>query len=341
MFDIKIRQYLDKITIPYYEDKDRISNSAIGVFIKQGARCLNNLFTGKAANLTAAYLERGTMIHMFILQPNEFWDNYIIINYEAPKSDQQKKFAKTFVDSLELEHDKRVLEAFKAAYSTNGKTEDKMLAEGLEIAEKLSGYIDFLNAENNHKKVISWSDYSMLNQIKDNLKNHVMANKLLFDIPETTEAYNELHINWEFPKKYEDLNMSCKSLLDRLTIDHTNKTVTLIDIKTSFDLHNFDIHVRDYDYIRQLSYYWLAIHWLFKNVLDIEIADYTLKTYIIAISTTDNNPIRVIEFKEPHLEEAVDRISSNMANIAWHIKNDKWDHSREYYENDGIEQYKP
>lgn len=71
----------------------------------------------------------------------------------------------------------------------------------------------------------------MLKTIKQNIQDHKKANELLYKQPQTCEQNNEFHINWEFPKAYENYHLSCKSLLDRLMIDHTLKKITLVDLK--------------------------------------------------------------------------------------------------------------
>ena len=75
-----------KIEIPYYEDNTRISNSAIGWFLKKGPRYLKDMLDGKEEGISGKYLDKGTMIHMYLLQPDEFWHNYIVIDYEKPKN---------------------------------------------------------------------------------------------------------------------------------------------------------------------------------------------------------------------------------------------------------------
>ena len=77
-----------KIEIPYYEDNTRISNSAIGWFLKKGPRYLKDMLDGKEEGISGKFLEKGTMIHMYLLQPDEFWDNYIILDFVVPKVSQ-------------------------------------------------------------------------------------------------------------------------------------------------------------------------------------------------------------------------------------------------------------
>ena len=60
------------IDVPYYSDNTRISNSAIGWFLKKGPKYLRDMLDGKEKGLELPQLERGTMIHEYILQPEEF-----------------------------------------------------------------------------------------------------------------------------------------------------------------------------------------------------------------------------------------------------------------------------
>lgn len=142
------------LSIPYYEDKTRISNSAIGWFLNKGPAYLHKMLTEDVPEEKSAVLERGTMIHEYILQPEEFQKDYVVWDKSRPSSAQQEKFCQELASSVEIEPDKAVLSAYKSAYSTAGKSDDKMLSEGLKIASTLKEYIDFLKA-NDGRTMIS------------------------------------------------------------------------------------------------------------------------------------------------------------------------------------------
>ena len=235
-----------EIKTPYYEDLTRISNSNIGLFIKKGPRYLGDTLKGIQEGLKASYLDKGSMIHMYILQKDEFWDNYEILTFETPSSKQQLQFAESYVDSIELDEDKRVLSAYQTSYSTKGKSDDKSLSEGLELRNKLDDYIKYLQIERtSNKKVISFSDLNQLKNIEANIRAHKKANELLYEQPSTCEVYSEFHINWDFVRP--NWSVACKSLIDRFVVDHTNKKITLIDLKTTVDVHNFEKSIEEYD----------------------------------------------------------------------------------------------
>ena len=125
------------VSIPYYEDRTRISNSNIGWFLQKGPAYLHKMLTDPPPEEKNSVLERGTMIHEYLLQPEEFQKDYVVWNKSRPFSAQQEKFCQALASSLEIEPNRAILSAYKEAYSTAGKSEDKMLSEGLKIASTL------------------------------------------------------------------------------------------------------------------------------------------------------------------------------------------------------------
>ena len=136
--------------------------------------------------------------------------------------------------------------------------------------------------------------------------------------------------------------MACKSLLDRVCIDSTTKNIALSDVKTTASLYEFEHSMETYDYARQLAYYWMAIQWYMLNERKINVfdEDYSFETYIIAIDSTGRNDVRVFEIKPKMVEDRVSTIVDAISDIAFHIKNNLWDHKKEYYNGDGAEQIK-
>lgn len=325
-------------SIPYYEDLTRISNSNIGWFLKKGPRYLKEMLDGKEG-LKASFLDKGTMIHEYILQPEEFWKDYIILDFAVPKVKQQKDLLEFYantkmVDPLASEDD-ILLMSYNSAYSNN-KSIDKRIQEAKELVETYQNYIEYFRNKDS-KKVISFADLNMLKTIKKNMEDHKKANELLFKYPETFEVHNEFHINWEYPNASSLGDLPCKSLLDRVMIDHTNKKIILVDIKTTADVYNFKHSVEEFDYCRQLAYYWLAIHWYFKNELKLNIEEYEYETYIVAVQSHDGYEVRVFKFNPKTVEERLVTIDYAIKRIAWHKNNNLWDHMKEYYDEDGAE----
>ena len=182
------------ISVPYYEDMTRWSNSDIGYFLKHGPKSTKDYKNGGGVRLEGSFLEKGTMIHEYILQPDEFWKDYVILDFEVPKVKQQKDFCEAYASSLELLEDEKKIKAYKSSYS-NSKSSEIVLKEAAELCEKYSQYIEYCKAKET-KKVISFADLNMLKKIKENIENHKKANELLYHLPGTFEEHNEFHINW-------------------------------------------------------------------------------------------------------------------------------------------------
>lgn len=325
------------ITVPYYEDQSRISNSAIGWFIKKGPQYLRNMLDGKEEGLKGSFLEKGTMIHEFILQPEEFWKDYEILDFETPKIKQQKDFcdalASLFTTNPLESVNILLLQAYRSAYS-NSKSDAIALGEATALFETFTAYIKYLRIGQT-KKVITFSDLNMLKNIKKNLTEHKAANELLWVWGEI-ENHNEFHINWE------KLGVRCKSLLDRVIFDFESKQLIVVDLKTTADVYNFKHSVEEYDYYRQIRFYIDAAIYYLNTERGITLEDFEeweVAAYIIAIQTNGNNEVRVFNmFNEEELSKREDIISNSLKEISYHIQSNNWEHTREYYENEGIEQ---
>ena len=362
------------IKIPYYEDLTRISNSNIGWFLQKGPAFLHKMLTDPPPEEKNSVLERGTMIHMYLLQPEEFQKTYVVWDKSRPTSAQQEKFCQALASSIEIEPNKAILSAYKEAYSTAGKSEDKMLSEGLKIASTLKDYIDFLKANDGRIMISPW-DVKMLEKIKQNIQSHKLASKIIWSIGkdktysidgimkqinsisfivdetghpiENIMSFHEFHINWEWemllersgdPNPPKLLQVACKSLLDSLTLDFKNKKAIICDLKTTQKLWHFEDSIDQYDYLRQLCYYKMAVMWYLKNECGEENpGQWVINFYIIGIDTTGSYEIRVFDINRLAVEKRRKVINTALLNIAWHQSTGKWDHSREYYEGDGSE----
>lgn len=331
------------ITIPYYEDNSRISNSSLGWFL-QSPSYFRKKLDGEVDESGTVFMEFGTMVHSYLLEPEEFKKLYKIKDVDIPTSAQQKKFSEDYIKNTEKTVKLKAIKAYEANYSTKGKSEEKIASEALKLAMSVKAYIQYLrsSASKDGKKFVSWTQYNNLRAMKENVLMHKAANELLYKSSEqpTVEANNEFHINWEYPNKAKS---RCKSLIDRVTFDHTNKKITLIDVKTTKSASKFKESFDLYDYGRQMAFYWLAIYWYCKNILQIDtntLDEYTTDTRIVAVQTSGSFECRVFSINNKVIDNKTTEIQSIISEIDWHESNNKWDYRKEYYEGDGSESLK-
>ena len=324
------------LSIPYYEDLSRLNNSSIGVFLKRGPLALKELLDGKGESLSLPALETGTMIHEYILQPDEFWKDYTIHDFEIPKTKQQKELLDEYHRLMEIDpfksQDEIKLAAYKKAYK-NKKSNDKCIEETEGLIMVYQDYLEYLSKSKDNKKVISFADLNTLKKIKQNLQEHKKANELLFNLSNKWECYNEFHINWECQ------NVQCKSLLDRVCFNFEEKKVILIDLKTTPNVYDFKHSIDEFDYFRQLAYYTMAIFWYLENIKELNPDDFDLEVYIIAIGKDKDNQIRVFNMlNETELTVRGKLLTNTLKAINYHISSNNWEHSKEYYDSTGIEE---
>lgn len=326
--------------IPYYEDNTRISNSAIGWFLNKGPSYLRRMLDGKEKGLDLPQLRKGTMIHEFLLQPEQFWDDYVLFNGNKPKSTQAQKFCENLINSIEIEPNKRLSDAYRKSYSIIGKSEDKILSEALKISVE---YNDYIEATKSKKTLISQYDLDQLLAIQHNVGEHKLADQLLRKAGDygNIHIYHEFQINWEYSVA-DTLNhnaltpIACKSLLDSCTFDWDEKVCTIMDIKTTAKLWHFEDSMNEFDYCRQLCFYQEAVE-MYLEGQNIDLNDWEFEYYIIAIDTTGKNEVRVFKIQTHQVYDRAEAINDAMSDILWHIGTDNWDHSRKYYEGDGSE----
>lgn len=322
-----------EIKIPYYEDMTRISNSNIGWFLKKGPAYLHSMLTGEIEGESGRQLSRGTMIHEYLLQPEEFHKDYLVWDKSRPSSLQQEKFCQEFAQSVEIEPNRAAISAYRMSYKGLPKSDDLVLSKALKMAEEYSDYIEYLKS-NDNRELISPYDARTLMEIAENIQRHKLASKLLKNeyVGQEDELHHEFHINWSM------CGVQCKSLIDSCHFDFKNKICTLMDLKTTVNIGCFEESMNHYDYLRQLCFYEHALRWYIINVLKEEPNnDWTFKYYIIGIDTTGRNEIRVFEFTESQIHSRLDTIMDALEDIRWHQANNKWEHTVEYYIGDGAE----
>jgi len=330
----------------YYKEK-RISSSSLKYF-ELSPLMFKKFLNSEIEFEEKSYLTKGKQIHMAILEPKLFRKYYTSLDFETPKSEQQKKFCedyiklyyenfiihnKTFKKNENFDENLILQIAYKNNYKTTAK-DDKILELAKELLDKLSRYISYLKKRKKYKDVLSRSTWKRIKDLKENCVLHKKANDLLSEkVLANRNVYNELVIFWEHPLH----DLPCKSMIDRLIIDHDKKTIMLVDLKTANTFHNFKERCNEFNYFRQMAFYWYAVTWYLLNELKLDIKDYKHETYIIALKTVDEPEVKVYNITEQHLIDGESDLIPIFTDLKWHWETDQWDYTRSYYNGDGDE----
>lgn len=314
----------------YYQVK-KVSHSSLSYF-EESPLTYQKFLDQELDQEKKKYYEDGQIIHMYLLEPEEFERTYELFDYAVPSSQQQKDFCE-ILSKFKKINDDILTDAYNRTYVAKGKSTDKVLSEAKDLKDKNKGYIAFLRKTQEGKVILGASYKNMLEEIKSKVKDHTIANALLFDTEEQKmnsnfESVNETPIYWKEPM----YGFECKSLLDRFVIDHENKVVKLIDLKTSFSLKDIKEHIREFKYHRQMAFYWYAIYYYFKEK-GLDISQYQKETKIIFIKKKNPIEIKVIEMHQNLLMEGDIELRSIFTKLDWHISQNLWEHDKSYYNN--------
>jgi hypothetical protein len=331
------------------ELKDRwtgLRTTSINTF-RDNPKYFKRVLDNKVDEDTPKFFELGTQVHMYVLEPEEFKDTYVFLDYTKPRGENQNKFAEYIAKEIKTDPtiDRKTLcvEAYNKAYKTKGKSEEKVLKESYDLYVQLEDYIRFLTVGPD-KEVLSFNTLRYLKEVKEIIKNHKLASKLIFkDEFSGDEHYNETFVLWEYPDAIiHGEPLVVKSTIDKLIVNHDTKTVKLVDLKTTNALSEFTKRFNEHDgYKIQLACYWKAVETMFKEKFpDKNINDYTRETYLVAVQTFNqyrDYPVNceVWPISDKSLQQGSQILTEVLPDLAWHFENDLWDHHRVYYEGDG------
>lgn len=234
----------------------------------------------------------------------------------------------------------RILGVDKPLYKTYSEPVliGKFISEGLEYYKQkitLAGKIELTLAD---KKSIEGAIASLrLNSTACELLN--LDNSIF---SETIQEWKELDI-------YFLVNdIPCKARIDRLEIDHSTKTIKIVDGKTtSKSVYLFKNTCEYYRYYRQMAFYRKAVKTWIKdnpNIFDVlitktggvPISEYTIECYFIPVEMQDNFISTVYRVDEEYLSFGWTECISLLRRFQYHWSSCRWGKSMEEYQNNGI-----
>lgn len=293
----------------------------------------------------------GSCVDILLTEPDRFWEIYALEFQEvceAIPTGQMKMFTdylyQFVTDDIE-KHYSRAYEEVNFKRESLEKVIERFQKEG-------KAYYDWARQKDEYefsikeKQLISNSQYSLITKIVESLKTNRFTRKYFEGtIGKNIEIKHQVEIYWEFKEN------KCKSKLDLVLVDHENKEIHPIDLKTTGNSpFSFDSSSLKWRYDLQAAFYSSALYWLINKSDDkywSKFKEYTLKKFKFIVESTKYQGLPLIyECSERFLKGGIDGFTYQnrwykgfielINEYNWYKENNSWDYPKTTIEKEGI-----
>lgn len=292
----------------------------------------------------------GKVVETLLLEPHEFDNKFVMSNctnaptglmlefvealYIATKeaTDDFGVVRRTFED---ISKEAYVLSGFKIAYEAVMK---KFIGSEAELY-----YDEIRKIRASNLTVVTAQDINNSEKIVQELRNNRVTS---FILSIASDVRYTVHSQFQIENYVVD-NHHFKSMMDRVIIDHQEKTIQVYDLKCTWTVENF--YSEYYLYRRAYIQGYLYYRGCFKMTNDKkhELYGYTVvpPKFIVCDSTNYYNPL-IYVMTDNDLQEAYEGFTHNgrfyagvkelIVDLNWALFNGIWNISRKNYESDGF-----
>ena len=270
---------------------------------------------------TDKHLIQGKLIHLLLLQPEEFDNQFVLLPAKLPSESlrkvlklmpnhtQEKELSK--VDDtviLDCLHEVNLYQSLKDA--------DKRVAKVR--TPECEDYYRFLSTTN--KNIIDVDTLEKCKESVELIKDNEKVQKLLQDEPtdfemDDIEVYNEIPLECNL----DNYDFGLKGIIDRYVVDHKNKIIKIIDFKTTGKtITEFPETVQFYNYWLQAAVYMTLVT---KNLSEKE-ADYQIIFNFIVIDKY--NQIYSFPVRTSTMSEWGDAMTGVFETATYHVNENNY-----------------
>jgi len=271
---------------------------------------------------TDKHLIAGKLIHLLLLQPEEFDKQFVLMPSKLPSASliMVLKNITLYTDAAKLGsvEDKIILDSLKeVGLYQSLKDEAKRIAKVRTL--ECEDYYKF--ASTSDRDVIDQDTFVKCTESVELIKENKDVFALLQDEPtdfemDNLEVFNEAYLKCQLG----NYDFGLHGYIDRYVIDHEKKTIKIIDVKTtSKTITEFPETVTFYKYWLQAAIYMVLVT---KN-LDKSCEDYTISFNFIVIDKY--NQIYAFPVKQNTLSEWGQNMSDVLNEAAYHVKENRYD----------------
>lgn len=315
-----------------YREDSALSYSKLSQFFKNGPKAL--ISTEK---VDTPSLRMGSLVDCILTAPEEFDDRFYVADIDR-FSDTIRKIVEDLAsmgngcywdELIHVPQDiwEEVLDKYQ--YQTNWKYDTRVK----KIVEQGEDYYTVLQYSTG-KIVISPQEFSEAQQCVMTLKTHPFTYQI-FECNENEEIFYQLKF------KTEILGINCRCMFDIIKVNHKNKTIEPLDLKTTgAGEEDFEQSFIKWNYWCQSGLY---SDMLRKTMMsDKTFVGYDLLPFkFIVINKNNLTPLiwSVGDYGvlQSEIKEKLGvTYLSLLKDANWHLQNGKFDYSRKSYENNGV-----
>lgn len=300
-------------------------------------------------------VRKGNMVDTLITEPDKFEEYYTeteIPNIKNPKIKQMMDryldygFQESYEEDDYFKID-NILTFVRDIFGYYTNYKDATIIDTLKKSRALV-YLRFLINKEDGVAYVSHEEVTQAKAIATSLQISPYTRfycQHIDSYDDNTEVFNQEAIYFTYNHISESntkYDLPAKALLDRIIVDHTNKTIYPVDIKTTDGpVGSFPKKIMTFRYDIQAAWYTEAMkQWVIdKKIEDYEITpfafvvensgDYIGRPLVWELSKQDLKVARLgIENGVPGIKQALDL-------YLWHTINDEWDEDKLILENNG------
>jgi hypothetical protein len=318
-----------------YFDIKAVSNSSLSYINPESGgnpRLFRKFLDGQLDETTSKSFEIGTLIHEELLEPGKL--DIVPSDTPGPKTQDiidalwDRLYAN--VDEtgiIELELDSLSPETWEAVIPADFYPKYTLQTKINRVVREGGMYWKALYSTQG-KKIVDPATYHIVQGCIESIKLNEVADQLICKdgFGHADEAMAETEITFDLPWEAEnemEVTIPIKAKIDRILMNHKEKTITLVDLKTTAKpLGRFEETLAIYRYYRQLAWYRMCLQTAYP---DYQVTD----CYIVAVQTNKEYPAEAFKIDESYLRQGVLEYEALLDRIAFHMSRNNWGNSME------------
>lgn len=310
----------------------RLSYSRVSSFAKDGPRALVS-----RKDISSDGLDLGHMTDTLIFEPEKFNERYYIFDGAKPTASLGTLAEIILLNYTSMPDDDTILKLVKINNLWSRTKDEEKLRKNWDD-ESFRSYLAAM-FESKGKEVIGSDLRVIAEELAAVLKTHQHSKHLLRDAYKHEDIYDQFELEFTYGK------FVFRGIIDRLIINHADKTIQMIDLKTGSPHGlSFMKSFMDFNYYLQEAIYTLGVNHVREKLgLDEE---YELLPFLfLYVGKGDQIPL-VYEMTDTWHKAAKNGFTTRsgykykgldelLDDIDWHLTNQKFDLPREVYEKEG------